>query len=169
MKRFLFLLFIPLAFGLFFFGKKAHYSTKYLPVLMDKEELKQSIKSVAAQPLKRPGKMYLREPYIFINEKYKGVHIINNLDPKNPQNVGFIAIPGCIDMAVKGNYLYADNAIDLVTIDISDVFNVKEVHRISNLFPEHIPPNETYIPEQFQEGNRIKNTVIVEWILNTEY
>jgi hypothetical protein len=56
-------------------------------------------KSVFYQPVGRnledPGKIYYKFPYIYVNEKYKGIHLINNSDPQNPVKEGFIVAPGC--------------------------------------------------------------------------
>ena len=65
-----------------------------------------------------PGKIYFKEGYIFINEELKGIHVIDNRNPENPQNIGFIEIPGNVDIAIKNNTLYADSYIDLGAIDI---------------------------------------------------
>ncbi len=141
-------------------------NSDYTPILMHKSELANSVVYKTAQELKRPGKIYLKGNYIYINEKYKGVHIIDNTNPSNPQKTGFIKIPGCIDIAIKHNTLYADNAVDLVAVDISDLPTIKVTKRIEDVFPEHTPPNNNWIPFEFQPENRPENTVIIEWIKN---
>ncbi|MBT8232801.1 MAG: hypothetical protein KJN84_09240, partial [Bacteroidia bacterium] len=60
---------------------------------------------------------------IFINELYKGVHVIDNSNPATPTNTAFINIPGNLDVAIKGNKMYADSYVDLLTIDITDLQN----------------------------------------------
>ncbi len=134
----------------------------YTPVLMTREVLESSIDLLPARELKQPGKIYLKDNYIFINEKYKGIHIINNQDPENPVNTGFIRVPGCIDMAVKGQTLYADNAVDLVAIDLSEINNITVSSRIKNVFPEIISPDNNYYYPYITD-NRPENTIIVGW------
>lgn len=107
------------------------------PVYMDKS-LAKKIFSEGAKDIINPGKINVKYPYIFINEKGKGVHVINNFNPVNPIPMAFINIPGNVDIAVRGNLLYADNFFDLLTIDISDLQNAQVVHRVSNAFPEHM-------------------------------
>ncbi|MEO6165900.1 MAG: hypothetical protein ABIO46_09860 [Chitinophagales bacterium] len=104
-------------------------------------ELRSAVKSSPAEDLESVGKIYYKAPYIFISEVDKGIHIIDNSDPASPQNISFINIPGCIDLAVMDNMLYADSYIDLVTIDISDPLNAKEVSRNQNVFPNRIYSN----------------------------
>jgi hypothetical protein len=97
-------------------------------------EVRNAVGITTPQVLEQVGKIYYRAPYVFVNEVQKGIHIINNTNPKNPQKVAFINIPGNVDMAVKGNILYADNYIDLVAIDISNPNAVKITKRIENVF-----------------------------------
>lgn len=113
----------------------------YKPIYMSFEELRGAVKSEPAQALSNVGKIYYKAPYIYINEVDKGIHIIDNSDPSAPDNIGFINIPGCIDISIKDNILYADSYIDLVAIDIGDPLQVKEVFRNNNVFPNRIYNN----------------------------
>ncbi len=130
------------------------------PVYMSYEDLRSTVKLSVARDLKNPGKIYFKDGYIFINEELKGIHIIDNRNPQNPQNIGFVEIPGNVDIAVKGNVLYADSYIDLVAIDISNVNGPKEVHRVKNIFPYTTPP--------FDENYRVASVdeekgVVIDW------
>ncbi len=140
-----------------------YYYTEYKPVLMKREKLEASIKYEAAQVLKEPGKIYFKDQYILINERYHGVHVINNQDPANPVNVGFIKVPGCVDMAMKYNTLYVDNAVDLVAIDVSALPTIEVKDREREVFPELTPPDWSDVPYNFQAHNRPENTVIIRW------
>ena len=94
------------------------------PLYKTTEQVRASIKSDAAAEIKTPGKLFIKGTYIFLNEVNKGVHIIDNSNPSAPVNKAFINIPGNIDIAVKGNILYADLYTDLLAIDISDPMNI---------------------------------------------
>lgn len=135
----------------------------YFPVLMERDDLEVSVKFREAQEIVIPGKIYYKDHVIYLNEKYKGIHVIDNSDPESPQRIGFINIPGCIDIAIKNNNLLADNATDLVSIDISDLEHLTLTDRIQNVFPESTPPDLDYIPYMFTPANRPRNTVIVGW------
>jgi hypothetical protein len=101
---------------------------------------------------------------IYLNEKYKGIHVIDNSNPASPEKIAFINIPGCIDIAIKNNNLLADNAIDLVSIDLSGGMQALKVSkRVRNVFPESTPPDLDYIPAVFNHSNRPENTIIVAW------
>ncbi|WP_162053451.1 LVIVD repeat-containing protein [Pontibacter pamirensis] len=107
------------------------------PVYMMRAELRSAFKINGPRVLEAPGKIYVKGSYLFINEMNEGIHIIDNSDPAAPQTINFVEIPGNIDMAVKGNTLYADSYIDLVAMDISNPLDVKLVNRIENIFPTH--------------------------------
>ena len=78
---------------------------------MERTELEKSVKFRDTQEIENPGKIYYKDQVIYLNEKYKGIHIIDNSNPESPKNIGFINLPGCIDIAIKNNSLFADNAV----------------------------------------------------------
>ncbi|PIF06376.1 MAG: hypothetical protein CSA36_01905 [Draconibacterium sp.] len=116
--------------------------TSNSPIYMSYEDLRKSVKLTDATDLVNPGKLYFKDGYIFINEEMKGIHIIDNRNPSDPKNIGFIEVPGNVDMAIKNDILYADSYIDLIAIDISNIGNPKEVKRIEEVFPYTLPPLE---------------------------
>lgn len=125
------------------------------PVYKEKAEVYANIRSNAAVLPENPGKIYLYGNYIFLSEVDKGVHIIDNSNPAQPVFKAFINIPGNLDMAVKGNILYADLYTDLVVVDISDPLNARFVKHIPQVFPYR-----NYGGYFIADSNRI----IVDWI-----
>jgi hypothetical protein len=97
-------------------------------------ELRSSVKTLPAQDLENPGKIYVKDNYLFINEVKKGIHVIDNSNPSSPKAISFIQILGNIDIAVKDNILYADSYTDFVALDISNPKDVKEVSRTNEVF-----------------------------------
>ncbi|TDE13968.1 hypothetical protein E0F88_18205 [Dyadobacter psychrotolerans] len=97
-------------------------------------ELRMQVKAESARSLERPGKMYVKGNYLFVNEIKEGIHIIDNSNPSSPKFVSFIKIPGNGDIAVRDNILFADSFSDLVALDITDPVNAKETGRVRNVF-----------------------------------
>jgi hypothetical protein len=125
------------------------------------EDLRNAVKTTDATDLVNTGKIYFKDGYIFVNEEMKGIHIIDNRDPRNPQNLKFVEIPGNVDIAVKGSILYADSYVDLVAIDISDISNPKEVNRVKDVFPYMTPSpkNEDYRLASVDQ----EKGVVIDW------
>ncbi len=105
------------------------------PIFQTLDELRITLEAEAPRELKRPGKIFFIDNFIFLNEKEEGIHVIDNSDPSNPTPISFINIPGNVDIAAKGNILYADNAVDLVTFDVSDPGNAVMLNRVEDVFP----------------------------------
>jgi hypothetical protein len=140
-----------------------HEETEYSPVLLSRSDLPKSVFFQEAREFSRPGKLQVYNHVIFVVEKYQGIHVIDNTDPASPINSGFIHIPGCISLAVKNNVLFADNAIDLISVYISQFPVIKEMDRFQDVFPEHTPPDLDYIPANLSSRHRPANTIIVDW------
>ncbi len=144
-------------------GCEDKYTEQYLslePVYMSYKDFREAVKVESTHALEKPGKIYYKDNYLFINEIMKGVHVYNNANPASPQYVGFVKIPGNVDMVIKGNIMYADSYIDLVGIDISNPATAKEVARLKSVFPYSVPPYESY----YRLGT-IDDTqgVVVDW------
>lgn len=126
-----------------------------VPVYMTYEDLRNAIHVENPVALKEPGKIYFKDNTVYINEYFKGIHVIDNSNSANPVKKAFINIPGNVDIAIKDNILYADSYIDLVALDISDPNNVTELHRVKDVFPYAVPPkdvNYTEEPVDFSKG-----------------
>ncbi|QNF35826.1 hypothetical protein HUW51_12700 [Adhaeribacter swui] len=93
-----------------------------------------AIQSEPAKALRKTGKIYAVDQYILVNELNEGIHVIDNSNPRNPQNIGFIAIPGNVDMAVRSNVLYADAGTDLLVLDITIPKAIKVIKHLENVF-----------------------------------
>jgi hypothetical protein len=109
--------------------------TIYTPVYKTKAEVLANIKTNGSQTIQNAGKFFLYDHYLFVNEIDKGIHIIDNSNPANPKNVGFIDIPGNVDLAIKNNILYADLYSDLVTIDVTNPLQARLKKVVKNAFP----------------------------------
>ncbi len=108
------------------------------PLKISKAEFKNGVDIIAPMPIEESGKIYAYKNYIFVNDKYRGVHVIDNSDPSDPKKVSFIKIAGNVDISVKDDYLYADSIMDLMVLDISDVNNITIVNRLENVLRDNI-------------------------------
>ena len=131
--------------------------TVYRPVYLTYDALRRSIVTTPAEPMSVTGKIYVKDQYVYVNEVGKGVHVVDDSDATSPVQLAFIPIPGSVDMAIKGNILYADSYVDLVAIDISDPASAHEVARVQNAFPypEPMPLDGWWYPggDVYEETN----------------
>ncbi len=110
---------------------------QYVPVYKNVDAIRQEVKAEAPQELKSPGIIYVYGHYLLINERREGIHVLDNSNPENPVGLAFIPIPGNGDMAVRDGILYADNYIDLLSIDISDPLAPRLLKRSENVFENY--------------------------------
>jgi hypothetical protein len=119
--------------------KQTSIYTANVPQYLSYEELRTSIQNEDVTSLSRPGKIYLYNSLILINEFESGIHIYDNSNPSAPTHISYINIPGNVDIAVRDNVLYVDSYVDLVAIDISDPTQVREIGRAENALSYTIP------------------------------
>ena len=132
--------------------------TYYTPVYQTAAIVRANIKSDAARTIVNPGKIYIKGNYIFLNEMNKGIHVIDNSNPASPVNMSFISMPGNVDIAVKGNTMYADFYTELVVLDITEPLNVRVKKFVENIFSER-----SYYGYYVDS-----NLVITDWVKKTE-
>lgn len=151
------LAFLWLLTGLMLTGCLKDYSlrevTYYKPIFKTTAEVRAGIKSDAPLPILYPGKIFYKDGYVYMTESMTGIHIIDVRNPSQPRNIGFIKIPGNVDIAVRENILYADTYTDLVAIDISDPTQVKLRKTVEGVFPDNL-----------WYGYLDSNRVVADWI-----
>lgn len=113
------------------FGKK--------PIYKAIEEL-EAITNLSPQIVQQSGPIFLLDSLFFMTEYKKGIHIYNIADSTQIRSLTFIQIPAVTDFTIENNYLYADSWRDLVTIDISDLYNIKLLSRQENVFEPLLYP-----------------------------
>lgn len=104
-----------------------------IPLIKPLAEIRNSVSVTAARQAASDGKIYVTEDKLFYIAEEEGVHIYDNSNPANPINTAFLNIQGVHDIAIKGNYLYADNYIDLLVFDISDLTDIELVKTVENV------------------------------------
>lgn len=107
---------------------------RFDPIYKTVEALRAEVGVTIGRELRHPGKIYSYGDYLLINEINEGIHIYDNSNAAAPRNITFINIPGNRDMAIKDDILYADNAIDLLAIDISNLAAPKVVKILQAVF-----------------------------------
>ncbi len=116
--------------------------SSYKPITVNRDQFAQRVVSSEPIPIEDAGKIYIKDDLLFINEKSKGVHIFNNLDPENPVAVGFIAIDGNTDISIQRDVIYAHHARDLIALRFNaTTMDITETQRIPDVFPPSFSPD----------------------------
>lgn len=134
------------------------YYSQYEPVILERNALNSTIKFTDVQEMRNAGKIYVKDDYIFIVDTNKGIHIYDNQQPQSPSTYAFIEMPGVTDLAIRDEYIYINQATDLVALTVD--FNSKNIQvnkRISNTFPIKASPDG--YTHQVSEDK-----VVVDWI-----
>jgi hypothetical protein len=92
------------------------------------------IKSIAPMDFVNTGKIVNVNNYLFINEKDKGIHVVNNTNPNSPKNEYFWQILGNKEFTISGDVLYADNGKHLIVIDILDFSKIYVISSIKDVY-----------------------------------
>jgi hypothetical protein len=123
-----------------------------MPVYLQMSDVRaRTITIEPAQELENPGKIYLYGTYLLINEPQEGIHILDNTNPASPVNLNFIPIKGNVDLAVNNNMLYADNYVDLLVFDISNIRSIKLVERVKDVFNHLYTTSDTGVILTFKD------------------
>lgn len=136
-------------------------ASNYTPVIMKRSAFEATtILENTPRAIQNSGKIYVKDNYIFINEVNEGFHLINNSDPSNPQNIGFIKVLGSSDLSIKENVFYANNATDLIAFTLNETSETLSItKRLDNVFPQ------IWSPEGMSYYNLEQDDVIVNWEL----
>ena len=134
-----------------------------VPEVMTKTEFRNAVTVQSAKPISEVGKIYAYGNYIFITERNQGIHILDNSNPKAPEAISFIKVPGNEDISIKNNYLYADSATDLVVFDLTNILTIQVVERLEDVFSiyDYRIPNEA----QYADFTNVdyENNIVVGW------
>jgi hypothetical protein len=123
----------------------------YEPVYALKSTVLANINGDPGTPVSQTGQIYVKGSYIYLNDPEKGIHIIDNSDPSHPVQTAFLNIPGNLNIGIRNNILYADMYADVLSIDISNVHQVKIIGMLRSFFTTRV-----YVPDT--------NYVIANWI-----
>lgn len=134
-------------------------------VYMPADEFRSSVRVVQPEPIKKQGKICFYEGYLFISEPEKGIHVIDNKDPKSPQNVAYIELLGNAELSVRNDVLYADSYIDLVWFDIISPAKPELKGRLENAFPMTLPVCDNQYGYDYESlyGASKQEGIVVGW------
>lgn len=165
-RKLLLLLSIPLFFAACEKDEMGETMLVAVPETMTLADFRASVEIVEPIEVEQSGKIYTYGNYIFINDLLKGVLILENVN-YDPVRKKYLKIPANTDIAIKDDILYANSGRDLVTFDISDINNIKELGRLEEVFDYYYPefPSDAETADYSEVD--YENEIIVGYSLET--
>ncbi|MEE9374688.1 MAG: hypothetical protein V3V00_16655 [Saprospiraceae bacterium] len=90
------------------------------------------------QTISNPGKIFVSDQFLLIGEEGKGIHLLDNSNPENPQPISFINVPGNHEFFVHEQSIFAESYYDMLKIDFSIPRQPRLVSRVKNYFQPHL-------------------------------
>ncbi len=136
-----------------------------VPIYFDALDFSE-IRTDSSRAVSQQGKILKVGDFLFINERKKGIHVVDNSVPGNPHYILFWNIPGNLNFTINENYLYADNGPHMLVIDISDFYNIQFDSYVEDAFFENLLEQ---FPEEANSGVFFECAVpekglVKEWI-----
>ena len=119
----------------------------YAPVYAPPDQLN-DVGIAAPKATSKAGKIYAYNQYLFQVEQSEGIHIIDNSQPAAARKIGFLKVPLCSEIAIRGGYLYTNHVDDLVVFNLANISQPQLVKRLEGAFPQidqtHPPFSNTF-------------------------
>ncbi|WP_157447355.1 hypothetical protein [Catenovulum agarivorans] len=106
------------------------------------------------QGIDNPGKIYVYNQYLFVNDQLKGIHIFDNSDQTKPKYLAFVRVVGATDMEVLNGVMYVNSFTDIVAVELASPFNY---YRSEDALP--YPAVSSWLPSMAvfrRDGERIE-------------
>jgi hypothetical protein len=101
---------------------------------------------------------------MFMNERDKGIHVIDCGNPSSPKNVGFIPIPGNTGVSIKNGVMYADCYCDLFVFKLSGNNQVEFQSAVREVFSSRM--SHAYDPSYVDIIYHHRDTTVTERAYN---
>ncbi|MCC6817852.1 MAG: hypothetical protein IT245_03045 [Bacteroidia bacterium] len=125
------------------------------PILQPLSDIKNSFSIEQDYPISKPGNIYSYKNFLLVSEKTVGIHILDNTNPANPIPLKFIQLKGNTNFSIVDDILLADNGPDLLSIDISNLNDIKLVKRLEQINMENVR-GEMFIVDYLKQTKRKK-------------
>jgi hypothetical protein len=94
--------------------------TNSVPVVELRDKVEARVHNSPARSMSDLGPCVAHGSFLYLVERYAGLHIIDNSNPSTPRKLSFLQIPGNYHVAIAKDILIADNSTDIVTFDLQD-------------------------------------------------
>ena len=127
------------------------------------QDIRASFSVEAPRAITHPAGVYRSGNLLFLLQENEGIGIMDITNPASPIDKAFIKLSSNSHVVVKSNVLIADNGVDLVSIDISDLNQIRLVNRIQNVFTEkwlNEQDSSVFVGYEEQKYQRLKAIIL---------
>lgn len=118
------------------------YYSLYDPVVMSRQTFESSLGFEPIQRMVEAGKIYVKDSYVFIVDKDRGIHIYKKYEGQELKEVSYFKVPGATDIAIRNNIFYINQATDLIAVKMNiEAQTFQLTKRIRNIFPDKHSPD----------------------------
>ncbi|WNJ16030.1 hypothetical protein [Pontibacter sp. G13] len=111
---------------------------EYTPVYLTQAEFLETVGVEAPREMAEPGKIYVKDDFLFVNELGRGVHIFDNKNPQSPQAIAFLNVPGASEVAFTCDQLIVDASTDLMVFDLTTPSQPVLASHLPNVLPQRL-------------------------------
>jgi len=122
------------------FSRPYEVSKEY-PIYLDASNILTNIQVRPAVTPEKPFKIVSTDKYLFIGEMMKGVHVYEKTDSRHVNPLCFIECKYLKAFDVIDDYLYCNNFIDLLVVDIKNPLSARILHREERYFNRYFYSN----------------------------
>lgn len=105
------------------------------PVHALKPDVRDNIRMGSPREIADAGNFVLYQNTMFINDRGRGIHVVDYSNASSPVRKGFIPIPGNRGLAIRNNVLYADCYNYLLVLKIHAPDDIRYESEIRDVFP----------------------------------
>ncbi|MFT5513033.1 MAG: hypothetical protein ACI8SE_001433 [Bacteroidia bacterium] len=124
--------------------KTIYYYAK-IPVYGSLEAIRSGFEVIPNQPMDTIEKIVELENAYFLEEKGKGVHVVEKSSTGIPKRIAFISVPGCLSIEAFGEHLFIAQATDVIVVDVGDLVNIEKVSVVKNLYNQSYVKQDSFI------------------------
>ncbi|WP_346237291.1 hypothetical protein ABDK00_011325 [Niabella insulamsoli] len=155
-------LLLPALIAALFAYKKSDVVMGYKPIYEDTTALYNITYQPQGRAIEKGGKIYIMGDTLYQVEEGLGIHVIDVSEKSQPENIGFISIRGCSEVAVKQSTIFTNNYDKLLALQLHTQ-GLKVLSRTPASFAvqglQTLPPESGY----FECPVKVPGKVITGW------
>jgi len=132
------------------FSRPYEVSKEY-SIYLDARNILTNIQVRPATNPESPFKIVSTDKYLFIGEMMKGVHVYEKTDSRHVNPLCFIECKYIKAFDVMDDYLYCNNFIDLLVVDIKNPLSARILHREERYFNRYYNSNWNMLEKSVSE------------------